>query len=90
MKEFKPNFFFSFSFYCTKVSLLIFILTLQSFSLFIFIQVNKMSSSRLSYDSFSNEWTSSSSDEEMLFNEMDKEVLCFSNVFSMFSSPKTF
>ncbi len=36
-----------------------------------------MSSSRLNYDSFSNEWTSSSSNEEMLFNEMDQEVVMF-------------
>jgi hypothetical protein len=36
-----------------------------------------MSSSRFSYDFFSNEWTSSSSDEEMLFNEMDQKVVMF-------------
>jgi hypothetical protein len=36
-----------------------------------------MSSSSSSHDSSSSEWTSFSSDEEMLFDEMDQEVVMF-------------
>jgi hypothetical protein len=36
-----------------------------------------------------SEWTSSS-DDKMLFDEMDQEVIMFSNVLLMFSTLKTF
>jgi hypothetical protein len=36
-----------------------------------------MSTSSSSHDPSSNEWTSSSSDEKMLFDEMDQEVVMF-------------
>jgi hypothetical protein len=49
-----------------------------------------MSSSSSSRDSFSSEWISSSSDEEILFNEIDQEVVMFFQCALMLSTPKTF
>ncbi len=63
--------------------LFIFSLAHQSLCLFIFIQINKMLSSSSCHDF-------SSSDEKMLFDEMDQDVVMFIQCVFNFSTPKAF